>query len=87
MTLAAVHGGWLEAVGSKYDAPNVVFTPNSVGAGSGASLNLTIPSACTNLAKTPGALSYADYSVSFKVTTSAGIFSIDSKNRHRIIAF
>jgi hypothetical protein len=87
MTMAAVHGGWLQAVGSKYTPANVVFTPNSVGAGSTATLNLTIPSACTNLAKSPGTLSYADYSVSFKVTTSAGTFSIDSKNRHRIIAF
>jgi hypothetical protein len=87
MTVAAVHGGWLQTVGSKYNAANVAFAPDSIGAGSGATLNLTISSACTNLATSPGTLSYADYSVSFKVTTSAGTFSIDSKNRHRIIAF
>src|SRR6476620_8029291 len=32
MTLASVHGGWLQQVGFKYDAGNVNFTPDRVGA-------------------------------------------------------
>ncbi len=87
MTLAVVHGGWLETVGYRYEAANVVFTPDRIGAGSGATFKVTIPSACTNLSKLPGSLSYGDYSVSFKFTTSAGTFTIVSRNRHRIITF
>jgi hypothetical protein len=86
MTLAAVHGGWLQTVGYKYVTTNLVFAPNSVGAGSTATLNVTIPSACTNLSKSPGSVSYGDYSVTFMATTSAGTFTIESRNRHRIIA-
>jgi hypothetical protein len=85
MTLAAVHGGWLQVIGSKYDAANLVVTPDRVGAGSTATLNLTIPSACTNLAKSPGSDSYGDYSVTFRFVTSAGTFTVSSKNRHRIV--
>jgi hypothetical protein len=87
LTLAAVHGGWLQTVGSKYEAADVAFTPDRVGAGSSATLNLAIPSACTNLAKSTGSLSYADYAVKFRVATSAGTFTVESTNRHRIIVF
>lgn len=86
MTLAVAKGGWLERVGDKYEAGGVTFAPATVGAGSPASLEVTIPSACTN-GKTPsGGSSYGDYSVALKVTTSSGTYTIDSKNRHRIVA-
>jgi hypothetical protein len=85
MTLAAVNGGWLQKVGYRYDAGNVVFSPDRVAAGSNATLIATIPSTCTNH-KTGGVLSYAEYSVALTVATSTGTFKIESKNRHRIIA-
>jgi hypothetical protein len=84
MTLAAVHGGWLQQVGYKYDAGSVTFAPDHVGAGSSATLDVAIPSACRS--KTTGALSYADYSVALTIVTSAGTFKTTSKNLHRIIA-
>ena len=84
MTLAAVHGGWLQQVGYKYDAGTVVFGPDHVGAGASATLEVTIPSACRS--KTSGTLSYADYSVELTAATSAGTFKITSRNLHRIIA-
>jgi hypothetical protein len=84
MTLAAVHGGWLQQVGYKYDAGTAVFAPDRVGASSSATLHVTIPSACRS--KTSGTLSYADYSVALTVVSSAGTFKITSKNLHRIIA-
>lgn len=87
MTLAAIHGGWLEPVGSTYTPDKIVVTPDRVGAGATATLNLTIPSACTNLAKSPGTVSYADYSVTFRFVTSAGTFTVTSGNRHRIVVF
>jgi hypothetical protein len=84
MTLAAVHGAWLQKVGYKYDAATVVFVPDRVAAGSSATLDVTIPSSCRS--KTSGALSYADYSVELAVVTSTGTFKTTSRNRHRIIA-
>jgi len=84
MTVAAIKGGWLEKVGDKYDAGNVSFTPDNVGAGANATLNVTIPSACTGRsANAP--VSSGDYTVAFTITTSAGTFKLDSKDRHRIL--
>jgi len=83
MPLAAVSGGWLQKVGDKFDAGDVIYTPTSVGAGSSATLSVTIPSACTGrAAKSPAA--WGDYAVTFTVTTSAGRFKVDSQNKHRI---
>jgi hypothetical protein len=83
MTLAAVNGGWLQKVGEKFDAGNVTYTPTSVGAGSSATLAVTIPSACTGrAAKAP--VASGDYVVTFTMTTTAGSFKLDSKNKHRI---
>ena len=84
MTLAAVHGGWLQQVGYKYDAGSVTFAPDSIGAGANATLQVTIPSACRS--RSIGSLSYADYSVAMTVATSSGTFKVESKNRHRIVA-
>ena len=86
MTLSAVHGGWLQQVGYQYEAQNLAFTPDHVGAGAGATLKVTVPSACTNQSPNGGPVSYADYSVALTVITSAGTFKIGSSNKHRIIA-
>lgn len=83
MTLAAVNGGWLQKVGDKFDAGNVTYAPTSVGAGSNATLAVTIPSACTGrAAKSP--VASGDYMVTFTIKTSAGSFKVDSQNKHRI---
>jgi hypothetical protein len=85
LTLAAVHGTWLERIGSRYDAGTAAFTPTSVAAGRSTSLKLTIPSFCTN-GKTPGnATSYGEYSVALTITASTGTYRIVSGNHHRII--
>jgi hypothetical protein len=85
MTLADVKGKWLEPVGDRYQAGDVTFAPTKVGAGSAMSLNVTIPSACTN-GKTPSATAgYGDYSVTLTVATSAGTQTISTRNRHRIV--
>jgi hypothetical protein len=86
MTLAAVKGGWLEHVGEKYDAGAVTFSPNTVGAGSTATLKVTIPSTCTNGKVPSSGSSYGDYSVILTVATSSGTHTIVSQNRHRIVA-
>jgi hypothetical protein len=85
MTLVAVKGTWLEQLGDKYTAPNVTFTPSSVGSGANATLQVTIPSACTNGKAPTGGSSYGEYSVALTVDTSAGKYTIQSGNRHRIV--
>jgi hypothetical protein len=86
MTVAAVKGTWLERVGDKYDASGVTFVPAAVGAGSSAALKVTIPSACTNGPAPTSGASYGDYSVALVVTASSGTYTIQSRNRHRIVA-
>lgn len=83
LTLATVKGGWLQKVGDKYDAGIVAFTPAEVGAGSSATLTVTVPSSCTGRTAGSPAAS-ADYVVGFTVITSAGTFKVDSTNKHRI---
>jgi hypothetical protein len=86
MTLASVKGGWLEHVGDKYDAGGVTVSPDKVSAGNDASLNVKIPSACTNGKLPNGGSSYGEYAVAFTVVTSSGTHTIQSQNRHRIVA-
>jgi hypothetical protein len=45
---------------------------------------VTIPSACTGRVAN-ATVSSADYRVSYSMTTSAGTFKFDSKDRHRIL--
>lgn len=85
MTLEAVKGTWQEKVGSTYDAGRVTFTPASVPAGRSATLNVTIPSTCTN-GKATGGNAYGDYQVTLHVATSAGAIVVTPKNLHRILA-
>lgn len=84
MTLAAAKGGWLQKVGDKYDADNVTFTPDAVGAGSDAKIRVTVPSACTGRAAS-SPVSSGEYSITFTIQSSAGTFKVDSKDRHRIV--
>jgi hypothetical protein len=86
LTVASVHGTWLEQVGSKYDAGAVSFKPTRVDAGSDAKLKVIIPSACTNNSGAASGTSYADYTVTLTVVSSAGTNRIDAQNKHRIIA-
>ncbi len=84
MTLAAVKGGWLQKVGDRFDAGDVSFTPTRVGPGSGATIVVAVPSACTGRAAgSPTA--WGDYVVTFAITSSDGKFTVDSQNKHRIV--
>ncbi len=85
LTLEAVNGPWLEKVGDKYQASNVTVAPTSIAAGANASLQVTIPSACTN-GKAANGASYGDYRATVHLATSAGNFSISSKTLHRLVA-
>lgn len=86
LTLTAVHGSWLQQLGSKYDAGQVSFAPAGVAAGANTTLHVTIPSACTNESTAASGASFAEYRITLTVKSSAGTFRIDSQNRHRITA-
>jgi hypothetical protein len=86
MVLTAVHGDWQQKVGSTYNAGEVQFSPRTIGANSKAKLQVTIPSACTNGPRPATAADYGDYTVKLTVTTSAGMFTLTSTNKHRIQA-
>jgi hypothetical protein len=86
LVLASVTGTWLEKVGDRYDAAKVAFSPSDVAPGSSATLEVTIPSACTSGSYAAATSSSADYQVTMRVTTSAGAFSITAANRHEILA-
>lgn len=85
MTLAAVKGPWLEKLGDRYEADGVTPSLSTLGAGSSASMEVVVPSSCTQ-GKTGAESGYGDYSVGFTVTTSSGTYRIESGNRHRIVA-
>lgn len=86
LVLAAVHGQWLQAVGTKYDAGSVRFAPASVAGNSKETIDVAIPSACSDPKHTGTNDNYADYSVQLTVVTSAGTFHVTSSNKHRISA-
>jgi hypothetical protein len=85
MTLASVHGNWLERVGDQYDAGSVTFAPATVGPGSSATLKVTIPSTCTSGKYAGEGTSSGDYQVLMHLVTSAGAFSITAANKHEIL--
>lgn len=86
MRLTAVKGNWLEKVGDRYDAGSVKFEPSNVGAGSSASVKVTIQSACTSGAYGSTTSSFGEYEVTMHVTTSSGMYSISAGNKHEILA-
>jgi hypothetical protein len=86
MTVSAVHGRWQQATGYRYDAGQVAFSPNRVGKGAKATIQLVIHSACTNNARSGTEANYADYTVQATIVTSAGTFKVTCQNKHRILA-
>ncbi|HUZ86105.1 MAG TPA: hypothetical protein VNF26_04070 [Candidatus Baltobacterales bacterium] len=86
LKLQAIKGPWLEKIGATYDAGSATFAPTSVPAGASASIKLTITSACTSDKSIIAPLSYGEYVVDLRVTTSSGTYTVTSKNRHRIVA-
>ena len=85
MTLVSVQGAWLEKVGDRYDAGDAAFTPRSVGAGSTATLDVTITSSCTSDKYESGGSSRGDYAVALHLVTSAGSYSVTARNHHAIV--
>lgn len=86
MTLEASGGTWEEKIGDRYSVAAARFTPESVGSGATTTVQLTVPSACTNSKTGTGGKSHGDYQVTLHLATSSGSFSVTSKNLHTITA-
>lgn len=86
MTVASIKGEWLEKVGDRYDSGSAKFAPATVAPGGETTLDVTIPSACTGGKYGTGTSSSADYSVTIRLATSAGSFSVTAANQHEIVA-
>jgi hypothetical protein len=86
MVLAAVTGSWIEKVGDRYDAGSVVVSPSTVAAKSNATLDVTIPSACSSGRYDTSRSSSGSYTVTVHLVTSAGAFTVRAGNRHEILA-
>ena len=86
MVVSAIHGAWQQKVGSQYDAGPAQFSPKTIAAGAKATVQATIPSACSNGKHQGTTDNYADYSIRLTVVTSAGTFKVTSTNTHRILA-
>lgn len=86
MVLASVSGSWLEQVGDVYDAGSVTVAPTTVAARSRATLDVTIPSACTSGRYGTGTGSSGRYTVKLRLETSAGAFAVTASNPHEIVA-
>lgn len=86
LKLQAIKGPWLEKIGDTFDAGSATFAPDSVAAGASTSIKVTIASACTSDKSIIAPLSYGEYAVTLHITTSAGAYTLTSRNRHRIVA-
>jgi len=86
LKLQATKGPWLQKIGDSYDAGTATFTPATVRAGASTSIKVTIASACTSDKSIIAPLSYGEYAVTLRITTSSGSFLVTSQNRHRIVA-
>lgn len=86
LTLESTGGSWAEKVGDNYTSSAAKFTPATVGAGATTTLDVTIPSACTNGSPGTGGKSYGDYRVTLHIQTSGGTLTATSEKPHRIVA-
>jgi hypothetical protein len=80
----------LVATAGNWDGPKVAngssnitnFQPKTVGSGDDTTIKFSVGFQCTNSG--PSVATYGDFTFKFKVVTSAGTFSLDSTDRHRL---
>jgi hypothetical protein len=83
-TLIDVHGSWtIGSVGQKFGGPIDTFSPKSVKPGDKATIKFTIKFDCTNSG--PSTSTYGDFDFKFTVVTSAGTFTLNGADKHRLL--
>jgi hypothetical protein len=76
-------GSWTGPRGEKGGGPITTFSPKSVASGATATIHFSIPFRCTNSG--PTVTTYGEFTFKFHVVTSAGSYSLDGSNRHRLV--
>ena len=80
--LETTSGNWNGPAGVKDGGPVTDYQPKSVPSGGNATVKFTIGFECTNNGGSTRA--YGDFSFKFTFDTSAGTFTINAGNRHRL---
>jgi hypothetical protein len=75
-------GDWNGTKGVKASGVITNYSPKSIGSGDNATIKFTIPFVCTSSG--PSVTTYGEFSFKFTFVTSAGTYSIDSSNHHRL---
>lgn len=78
-------GNWTGPKNQKGGGPITSFSPKTVASGGSATIKFSIPFECTNSG--PTVTTYGEFTFTFSVVTSAGTFTIDAGNRHRLVIF
>jgi hypothetical protein len=80
--LVKTAGDWNGPKTARGGGPVKTFAPQSVPSGGNATIPFTIPFQCTNSG--PSVTTYGEFTFRFTLVTSAGTYTIDSANRHRL---
>jgi hypothetical protein len=80
----AVRGDWQGVLGDHGTTSVSAFTPKTVGSGSNSTLRFVVSFQCSNSG--PTVETYGDFAFTFVVSTSAGSFTLNSANQHRLRA-
>jgi hypothetical protein len=80
--LVATAGEWNGPKTAKAGGPITNFSPKSIASGAGATIKFSVGFTCTNSG--PSVTTYGDFTFKFTVVTSAGTYTIDAGNRHRL---
>lgn len=80
--LVATAGEWNGPKNAKAGGPITNFQPKSVASGANTTIKFSVGFVCTSSG--PGVKTYGDFAFTFKVTTSAGTYTITTGNHHRL---
>ena len=80
--IVATAGEWQGSKNAKDGGPVTDFSPKSVGSGDNATIKFSVGFICTSSG--PTVTTYADFKFTFTVKTSAGTYTIDAGNHHRL---
>jgi hypothetical protein len=80
--LVKTAGSWDGPKTAKGGGPVKEYSPTSVPSGADATIKFAIPFQCSNSG--PNVTTYGEFAFKFTLVTSAGAYTIDSGNRHRL---
>jgi hypothetical protein len=81
-TLVNTVGKWDGPTTAKGSAQVTDFSPKSVASGAKSTIHFSVGFVCTNSG--PNVTTYGEFTFKFTLVTSAGTYTIDAGNRHRL---